>query len=37
MFSGEGRHCAIVENKDGDCSAAVDFVGEFCLRKVVVE
>lgn len=37
MFPGEGRHCGIVEDEDGDGSAAVDFVGELCLRKVAVE
>lgn len=37
VFSGEGRHCAIVEDEEGDGGAAVDFVGELCLGEVAVE
>ena len=37
MFSCEGRHHVIVEDKDRYGSAAVDLVVELCLGKVAVE
>lgn len=36
-LSVETRNCAIVDGEDGDGCAAVNFVGEFCLRQEIVE